>query len=102
MVGATVTYEVMAGGPWLSIVVFDRMGACVENLVIDTMQVVSIGTRFVGDEPGAARVTTTAGIYVVPDGASKVALWIIAARRGAAHPDVLFDYTPESEEVRGE
>lgn len=102
MVGATVTYEVMAGGPWLSIVVFDRTGACNETLVLDTMQVVSIGTRYLGDEPGAARVTTTAGIYVVPDGASTVAQWVIAARRGAAHPDVLFDSEPESEEVRGE
>ena len=102
MVGATVTYEVMAGGPWLSIVVFDRTGACVENLVLDTMQVVSIGTRFVGDEPGAARVTTTAGVYVVPDGASTVAQWIIAARRGAPHPDVIFEYMPESQEVLGD
>ena len=102
MVGARVGYEVVAGGPWLSIVVFDRSGACVESLMLDTMQVVSIGTRFVGDEPGAARITTTAGVYVVPDGASVVALWVIAARRGLAHPDMLEASTVEVEEVLGE
>ena len=102
MVGDRVGYEVVAGGPWLSIVVFDRTGACVETLTIDTMQVVSVGTRFVGDEPGAARITTTAGVYVVPDGASKVTLWVIAARRGAVHPDLLESTTVEVEEVLGE
>jgi hypothetical protein len=102
MVGTRVNYHVLAGGPWLSIVVVDRTGACVESLTLDTMQVVSVGTRFVGDEPGAARITTTAGVYVVPDGASVVTLWVIAARRGAAHPDALFDATPESEDCLGE
>lgn len=102
MVGARVGYEVMAGGPWLSMVVFDRTGACVESLTLDTMQVVSIGTRYVGDEPGAARITTTAGVYVVPDGASVVSLWVIAARRGLAHPDMLEASPVEVEEVLGE
>jgi hypothetical protein len=82
--------------------VFDRTGACVESLTLDCMSVVSVGTRYVGDEPGAARITTTAGVYVVPDGASVVTLWVIAARRGAAHPDALFDATPESEDCLGE
>jgi hypothetical protein len=102
MVGARVGYEVLAGGPWLSMDVFDRTGACIESLTLDCMSVVSVGTRYVGDEPSAARITTTAGVYVVPDGASVVTLWVIAARRGAAHPDALFDATPESEDCLGE
>jgi hypothetical protein len=103
MVGARVGYEVVAGGPWLSIVVFDRTGACVETLTIDTMQVVSVGTRFVGDEPGAARITTTAGLYVLPDGSSVVSLWVIAARRGLSHPDLLDGRDmAEVQEVLGE
>ena len=57
---------------------------------------------YLNGEPGAARITTTAGLYVVPDGASVVTLWVIAARRGAAHPEALFDATPESEDCLGE
>jgi hypothetical protein len=102
MVGARVGYEVLAGGPWLSMAVFDRSGACVESLTLDCMAVVSVGTRYVGDEPGAARITTTAGVYVVPDHASKVTLWVIAARRGSPHPDLLESTTVEVEEVLGE
>jgi len=101
MVGDWAWYEVIAGGPWLSIAVWNGTQRA-EQFTIDTMQVVSVGTRYVGDEQGSARIVTTAGVYVIPDHASKVTRWIIAARRGAAHPDLLESTTVEVEEVLGD
>ncbi len=89
MVGDWAWYEVIAGGPWLSITVWSGTREH-EQFTIDTMQVVSVGTRSVGDERGATRIVTTAGIYNGLGEAIDVTRWVIAARRGLAHADDVF------------
>ena len=93
-----IRWEVLAGGPWLAWVVWDQNGEAVEEVTLDTMAVTSIHSRY----DGVTRVITTTSVLLVHESIGEVTRWIIAARRGAAHPDALFDATPESEDCLGE
>ena len=93
-----IRWEVLAGGPWLAWVVWDQNGRAVEEVTLDTMAVTSIHSRY----DGVTRVITTTSVLLVHESIGEVTRWVIAARRGAAHPDALFDHAPESEDCLGE